>query len=380
LVGISSGALPALARAAPSRLAVVNGLRGVAILAIAYHHTVAPTWSPLAGGAVRVGRYLVSPHTVLSNGWLGVNLFFVLSGFVIGLPYAVGDRSMGSRADVLSYYRRRARRLLPLYYFFLLVAMFIGTPSDLATRSFFDDVVRMVTFSFVFHEATYFPRFNLALWSLGIEFWFSVLFPVLVVASVRFGVWRMATGVFVVSLLVRLYGAATRAGPPYALDFVEDGVVGRLDDFVTGMVVAHLHARRLVPGRAISVAALLGGAAALFLCAAAWDNVLLSRLPFITSAFLHNLTQVAFAATLIGLLGNPPRAIRGLFTFRALQLMGMLCYSFYLWHVAGHTLNPRQESLPEYLILAFLLSAATYRYVEFPHKTVRELFLEYPEG
>src|SRR6266436_3965033 len=56
----------------------------------------------------------ISP--LLTNGSTGVNLFFVLSGFVLSLPFAAGDRPLGTTRDWLSFYRRRALRLMPLFY------------------------------------------------------------------------------------------------------------------------------------------------------------------------------------------------------------------------------------------------------------------------
>ncbi len=66
------------------RLAEINGLRGIAILAVVWHHlsfALVPTPPHLWG---------MPTEPVLWNGWMGVNLFFILSGFVLYLPYAMG--------------------------------------------------------------------------------------------------------------------------------------------------------------------------------------------------------------------------------------------------------------------------------------------------
>ncbi|RQS08467.1 acyltransferase family protein [Burkholderia sp. Bp8991] len=73
------------------RLAEINGLRGIAILAVVWHRlsfVLVPTPPRLWGTPTEL---------VLWNGWMGVNLFFILSGFVLYLPYAAGKRSFTGR-------------------------------------------------------------------------------------------------------------------------------------------------------------------------------------------------------------------------------------------------------------------------------------------
>jgi peptidoglycan/LPS O-acetylase OafA/YrhL len=57
-----------------------------------------------------------------------VNLFFILSGFVLFLPYAAGQRVMASWADVRHFYGRRFLRLMPLYYFAAVVILVLAGP------------------------------------------------------------------------------------------------------------------------------------------------------------------------------------------------------------------------------------------------------------
>jgi peptidoglycan/LPS O-acetylase OafA/YrhL len=361
------------------RLAVINGLRGWAILGVIYHHTLAWLVSPLGADAPAAGWPSLSAHTLLRNGWLGVNLFFILSGFVLALPYARGDRDIRAPGGVRAFYRQRAARLLPPYYFFLVAVMFLHEPSDLMSLGFLRDVWRMVTFTFVFDRWSFFPRFNLTLWSLGVEVWFSVLFPLVLLTWRKLGLGAVLVPSLLGCLLVRILGAALHPGEPSHLDFVKDGILGRFDDFVVGVALATLYARKRLPGAAAAALLLSSGLALLFCVAAAWDGMILRALPYATAPYLNLATQIAFSAILLALLGGAPRLLAAPFTARPVQLAGMMSYSPYLWHTVG-VQGPFWDGsdIPVYLVLVFLVSAATYRFVEFPRRTVRELFAEYP--
>jgi len=96
---------------------VLDGIRGLAILAVLWHHFV--IFSGLVPH-VRLDHHL--KHTGIS-GWVGVDLFFVLSGFLI-TRILYDTRS--SRRYYFNFYGRRALRILPLYYAFLAFAFFVA--------------------------------------------------------------------------------------------------------------------------------------------------------------------------------------------------------------------------------------------------------------
>jgi peptidoglycan/LPS O-acetylase OafA/YrhL len=109
------------------KIGVINGLRGLAIIAVIYQHLLA-RFTPHGWHAFEIGSFNLSLYSFLSNGWLGVNLFFFLSGFVLYLPYSAGQRTMGSMVDVWSFYKHRWVRLMPLYYLNLLIALVFVPP------------------------------------------------------------------------------------------------------------------------------------------------------------------------------------------------------------------------------------------------------------
>src|SRR5262249_61877942 len=58
---------------------------------------------------------LVAFPYLVDSGWMGVSLFFILSGFVLSLPHTGAETKFYDPAEIIAFYRRRARRLLPLF-------------------------------------------------------------------------------------------------------------------------------------------------------------------------------------------------------------------------------------------------------------------------
>ncbi len=103
--------------AEPPRVLTLDGLRGLAILLVLFHH-FAPEQAPDGDLVMRACRW------VGVRGWVGVDLFFVLSGFLItGILYD----AKGSAGYFRNFYGRRTLRIFPLYYA-ALAFFFVGVP------------------------------------------------------------------------------------------------------------------------------------------------------------------------------------------------------------------------------------------------------------
>jgi peptidoglycan/LPS O-acetylase OafA/YrhL len=94
-------------------VAALDGLRGIAILAVVFHNTV----EAVAGSGDRLSHYLLA---LAGPGWIGVQLFFVLSGFLIA-GELLDNRT--ARNYLQAFYARRALRILPLYYSTLVLVL-----------------------------------------------------------------------------------------------------------------------------------------------------------------------------------------------------------------------------------------------------------------
>jgi peptidoglycan/LPS O-acetylase OafA/YrhL len=351
------------------RLAVINGLRGVAItLVIAFHLLLGAL--PENGLSLGVFGIALSPSPLLTNGWTGVNLFFILSGFVLFLPFAGDAEAMATFAARMGFYRRRFRRLMPLFYIAVLAAW-----SAAAARSGtadFGQLLSVLSLEFTLDPQGFAPPFNPALWSIGVECVFSLLFPILVLATRRVGLTRLVAGVLVAALVARLLGIA-RFPALQGATFNSDAFICRLDEFVLGMMLARLYIERRLsrqPGRWA-----MAGVALVLLAWIGFDLVLRGFLPPLARAGLNDVLDAGLCAVIYGALASGPR-LAACLSWPPLQRLGVMCYSLYIWHwpllqlIAPDraTMSPAQlvVAVPLFLAATLAVAALSYRFIEFP--------------
>jgi peptidoglycan/LPS O-acetylase OafA/YrhL len=169
------------------RIPELDGLRGLAILLVIICHYIAnPSHPPLGF----VADHLI---TILDLGWSGVDLFFVLSGFLIG-GILLGSRN--SPNYFRTFYLRRAHRILPVYYswiflYLLLVGIcvysslkpVIMTPPGIALAS--PDLAVVPKYFLFVQNILYWPRpfewqWFIVTWSLAVEEQFYLIAPPLI--------------------------------------------------------------------------------------------------------------------------------------------------------------------------------------------------------
>ena len=141
-----------------------------------------------------------SPWTrLLRPGYLGVAAFFVLSGFLLSMPYwrafHAGEKTPGFR----KYLWNRLSRIVPEFYVCVLVmALIVGAFS---TKWGVIQIVSCLTFTNSLLPPTYMPTWNAPLWSIGIEMLFYLMLPV-----VAFGIFRLRSRISVRIFLITLMG------------------------------------------------------------------------------------------------------------------------------------------------------------------------------
>jgi peptidoglycan/LPS O-acetylase OafA/YrhL len=351
------------------KIGFINGLRGLAIIAVLSHHMF----------QVPAGAY-------------GVSLFFILSGFVLYLPYTSGKRSIENWSDAKSFYVRRANRLLPLYYFGLIIGfLFLVRKFDA------DSLLNLCMaglFVNVFSPTTFFPESNWVFWSLPVEIFYSALFPLLVLATKRFSIRSFVFYAVCAGALIRMFGWSYYANEPVKLYVIIHSIFARLDDFALGMLAAYLFARNDESAADDFLGAFrpyLG------LCLILLATTHTSWLPSLAQKFPFQGQILIVYAAMTGTFFNVGSyliithlfmAERGLFLsaleVRPLQIIGMMCYSLYCWHQMVQRAMFPNLSIPAenilgwalyYLFLTFLISLLSYRFIEFPRTPAGDLFL-----
>ena len=353
------------------RLAPINGLRGIAIVGVLYFHMIGGLWS-----TAELPAWL-SPF--VTNTWTGVNLFFILSGFVLFLPYAADTDALRPQSERLRFYRRRAWRLLPLFY--VAVAVQWGVAA-LCGTSDLDEFARVASFQLIVSPRDFFPSFNGPLWSIGAEVAFSALFPMLVLASLKLGLGRVTALVLALAFGMRLVGYL-QAPSPEVVGFNTDMFLCRIDEFVLGMLLARLYVERRLPE--VTGPCLLGGALLIVLAWIGFDLTARHVLPSLLRAGLNDVLDAGFCLVVAAAL-VPGSRVGAALSWRPLQVLGMMCYSLYIWHwPLLHWIMPDGAAMPAaafaggvvmFLLATLLVAALSYRFIEFGRvRQWRPLFL-----
>jgi peptidoglycan/LPS O-acetylase OafA/YrhL len=343
------------------KIDVIDGLRGIAIFMVVYQHVFSE-------------RLLISlplqPGFIFKYGWIGVNLFFILSGFVLAKPYILNQRSFTSFRDVRAFYIRRIVRLYPLFIF---TSVFSTATLGFSPTNTTSLILSLTTFS-MFIPSSFMPVFNIVTWSLVVEIWFSLIFPALIYLAnnKKYGILKLSFVVFTAVLLVRIAGAIfIEYGNPY-INPLKDCFLGRLDDFLLGIILCFLYYKRpaLLATLARSHPA-IPGVLLILSGNVLWELKMSGITPSFTVAFTNWSYQAGFALIIISTLKRSS-ITAWLTRLKVLNVPGKMCYSIYLWHNLFIWITFLEYSLLDYtvyfLILA-LIVPLSYRFIEFNRVT-----------
>lgn len=329
----TAGDATATRSGAPEHVPALDGFRGLAIFLVAFNHfTHLPP-------RTEVDRVWI---TLAWLGWIGVDLFFVLSGFLIT---GILLEAKGSPHYFRNFYARRILRIFPLYYLILAVSLFVlphVLPADKAQR--FASIAGDEIYYWL-----YLSNFAIAragqtrhgvldvTWSLAIEEQFYVVWPAVVLLVSRISLKRIAVALMALSLATRV---ALRLSTDLGSFSIYVLTPCHLDSIAMGSLIAAL-AREpggLAPyaGRARRAAFALGPAA----IALAFVESRLNPSQFgpgyspIFNTVGFSLLALVFGGMLVAILTAAPNSrLQEVFNARWLRTLGKYSYGIYLVHL-----------------------------------------------
>ena len=309
-------------------LAPLDGLRGIAIALVVWFHLWEITW---LRADVHLGALTLNFNVIPEVGFVGVDLFFFLSGFVLFDPYARALLDGTAMPTLATFAARRAFKILPSYALSIFVAIVFGWAQFASPSDAFVQLASHAFFVHIWSDET-FGGINGVLWSLAIEVQFYVLFPAIAWCAIR---WPVPT----FSALAAL-GLAYRlvvAPHPDALHQIQQ-LPGTIDLFAAGMFSAYgyralaTYAPKLASRRMLWTAvAIVGAMACAFAVRGAYDARVLPNWP--TAWYVWGRTALAssFVLIAIGSLYAVPLWQRVLAN-PVLTFLSLISYNLYLYH------------------------------------------------
>jgi peptidoglycan/LPS O-acetylase OafA/YrhL len=286
----------------------IDGLRAIAVMSVVLYHASVP---------------------YISGGFVGVDIFFVISGYLItrilSQEIAEGNFSM------VSFYERRIRRIFPalfvVYIASLFFALWLLSPFEFDEYADGLQAATLIVSNYHFmHKSGYFSAPAQAMpllhtWSLSVEEQFYIIFPIYLVMIQKFAKrWMVPATTILLILSLFACIALTASHPDYA--FYASPI--RAWEILTGSVISLVgRPRPLSP----AVAQTLGVLGVVMIGAAIFSFS--DEIPF---PGVHALLPTVGTALVIFSSGANSTMASSLLAFSPFQFVGLISYSVYLWH------------------------------------------------
>ena len=295
----------------------IDGLRTIAVLSVIIYHA----------------QFTIFGHHFFKGGFVGVDIFFVISGYLIS-RILLSELFEKGRISFLKFYERRARRILPILftvfiasfpfaYKYLLPNQFIEYAQSILSATFFSSNI-----FFYFTNTQYGAEDSLLqpflhTWSLGVEEQFYILFPIVLLLAYKFAKNHLVT-IIAVLILISLQYADWQSAKNTQLNFFM--LTSRLWELGIGSLLAFYELKygRVKNELLNQTMPLLG----LFLIAH-------------SIVFFNNQTPHPSLITLLPTLGtaliilyslNKTDLVGKVLSWKPIVGIGLISYSMYLWH------------------------------------------------
>ncbi len=334
----------------------IDGLRAIAVLAVIFCH---------------------AEMTMFSGGFVGVDMFFVISGYLITL--IILREKIAGTFSLIKFYERRARRILPTLFFVMFCCLPFAwlwmLPYQLKEFAHSLIAVPLFASNFLFWQTSgYFDNSSiekplLHTWSLGVEEQFYLLFPLLIILGWRLGLKKLLITLVVIAVT----------------SLILSEWLWSHGQSMTNFYLAPTRAWELLIGSLIAFASLK---APIY---EGKNNILNNILSFLGllligySIFAYNETTptpslYALAPTigtaLIIAFASNQTIVSKILSLKTITTIGVISYSAYLWHqplfafirIHGAYPGTRKTFLLVFTMLSLLLAYLTWRFIEQPFR------------
>jgi len=341
----------------------INLLRAFAAMAVLVYHVIElRPWPafPIDG-----------PLVVFRIGWIGVDLFYVISGFVITLS-ALALRRRDPERFARRYWARRLARIYPLYLVtcVLWVAFFKPDFFDASVKAWAWQIVSHLAFLHTLTPWT-FGSINGANWTLAIEMHFYVAVALLVPWIARTPGWRIWLGCIAIAwawrgAMVAILGTAS----PSQLFQAVAQLPGVIDEFGAGIFLACLVDRGGAPSARAGLAWTAAAVAVGTVCMGVyWSHASYWDVPAMVIGW--RTLNAAFLLCVVAAAVHLPELVRML-PVRPIRYLGVVSYGVYLWHlfairwVQGSPALEPAQALAAVIGVAVALAALSWHTFERP--------------
>jgi peptidoglycan/LPS O-acetylase OafA/YrhL len=379
-------------------VAGIDGLRGLAMVGVLLFHWLVLREGKHADALVELVKSSPALDAFVRSGYLGVDLFFLITGFLLALPWMKHAAEGRSAPSTREFYLRRVLRLVPAYYvqlaFLFLLVLPLVQGIGYWRRDAFVLAGNLVAHLGFLHYTTPLTSASLnlngALWTLTLEVQFYLLLPFIAPIFAR-RPWATAAAMVAIALawhersanglqsfvdayvwMGRMWGLTEASGR----HFLVTQLPGYLAHFAAGLLAGRAWLRlrdvptspaRDVASSVVLIAALGGLGAALI-----DGSRVLGQFTWLLTPVLLGLAAWASVSRRLGW------ALQAL-AFAPLAFFGRISYSFYLYHLPVLILfnlylpgAPPLLALPLYLAVMLPLAWASWRYVELPFMNLRK--------
>ena len=345
----------------------IDGLRAIAILPVILFH---------AG------------FQSFSGGYIGVDIFFVISGYLISS--LILSEIDSKKFSIINFYERRARRILPALFSVIFLsapfAWFILLPADL--ELFGNSALSALTFwsNYIFYfEIDYFETSSklkplLHTWSLSIEEQFYIIYPILLIFFLKFGkksfiIFLIFSGIF--SLILAQWAGNLKFTYPYFekefLFFNQSSLtnfflpIGRIWELIIGVLIAFYIKKNGQPNKLNEILTLVGLSLIFY--------SVFTFTPETNYPSFHTLIPTLGTGLLILFMNNKTLTYK-ILSQKIFVFIGLISYSAYLYHYPIFTFIEYSNYVDADILLkiilifiTFLISYISWKYIEKPFRS-----------